>query len=94
MALSVEIECINKLPRLDPHQRISYIGGQNADGSRWKLDLDKAIVGIESGKWAFWTTGGGRLVDVIIAIHSGHKYLKTVSDGVQPDNLLSLPECP
>ena len=24
----------------------------------------------------------------------GHKYLKTDSDGEQPDNLLALPECP
>jgi hypothetical protein len=24
----------------------------------------------------------------------GHKYLATEADGEQPDNLLSLPECP
>jgi len=24
----------------------------------------------------------------------GNKYLKTVADGEQPNNLLSLPECP
>ncbi|WP_157785358.1 DUF3892 domain-containing protein, partial [Bradyrhizobium yuanmingense] len=25
---------------------------------------------------------------------NGHKYIKTKADGIQPDNLLSLPECP
>lgn len=94
MALSVRISCINKQPRYDPHERIRNVGGANDDGSRWKLGLDAAIAGVESGKWAFWTTGGGRTVDVIVAVHNGHKYLKTVSDGVQPDNLLALPECP
>jgi hypothetical protein len=32
---------------------------------------------------------------VIVAVSRlGHKYLKTEADGEQPDNLLSLPECP
>jgi len=94
VAISVQISCINKTPRTDPHERISNVGGANGDGSRWKLTLDGAIAGIEQGKWTFWTTGGGSIVDVIIATHNGRKYLKTRADGVQPDNLLKLPECP
>jgi hypothetical protein len=94
MAQNVEISCINKQPRLDPHNRISFVGGLNADGTQWKLSLDNAIAGVESGKWQFWTAGGGKSVWVIVASHNGHKYLKTVADGVQPDNLLALRECP
>jgi len=94
MAISVQIECINKRPRLDPHERISSIGGRNADGKRWKLSLDAAIEGIEQGKWTFWTLGGGQRANVVIAYHNMNKYLKTVADGAQPDNLLALPECP
>jgi Protein of unknown function (DUF3892) len=94
MAQSVQISCINKLPRTDAHERIKSIGGVNENKTRWKLDLDAAIAGVESGKWEFWTAGGGKSVWVIVASHSGHKYLKTVADGVQPDNLLALPECP
>jgi hypothetical protein len=94
MAQSVEISCVNKQPRQDPHERISYVGGLNPDGTRWKLSLDQAIQGIESGKWAFWTKGGGKKANVIIAVHNGRKYLKTVADGAQPDNLLALTECP
>ena len=38
-------------------------------------------------------SAGGVSVDVIVASHNGNKYLKTKNDGLQPDNLLSLPEC-
>lgn len=94
MAYSVEISCISKTFRNDPHERISYVGGVNDDGTRWKLSLDAAISGIENDKWSFWTRGGGRVANVIIATHNGHKYLKTVADDVQPDNLLKLADCP
>ena len=94
MAEDVQIKCIKKTKRTDPHERIHGVGGVNPDGGRWYLPLDQAIAGIEAGKWRFWTSGGGKSVWVIIATHKGQKYLKTEPDGVQPDNLLSLPECP
>lgn len=94
MAFSVQIQCINKRPRTDPHERISHVGGVNHDKTLWKLILDEAISGIETGKWTFWTQGGGMTADVVIATHNGHKYLKTTADKVHPDNLLALPECP
>ena len=94
MSFPVQIQCINRTDRTDPHERISHVGGVNEDGSRWKLTLDEAILGIENGKWTFWTMGGGRRADVIMATHNGHKYLKTVADGVHPNNLLALPDCP
>jgi len=62
---------------------------------RWKISQERAIQGIESGEWSFYVSRGGRTVDVIVATSRyGHKYIKTVADGEQPDNLLSLPECP
>ena len=94
MAAQVEIMCINKTNRTDPHERIHSVGGVNADGTTWKLSVDAAITGIESGKWKFWTTGGGKSVWVVVALHMGHKYLKTEPDEVHPNNLLALPECP
>jgi len=93
MASRIEITCINKAPRLDPHERISHVGGVNADGTSWRLDLDAAIRGVEGGTYQFYTRGGGREVDVVAATHNGHKYLKTRNDGIQPDNLLALTEC-
>jgi hypothetical protein len=94
MAASVRVSCINKSDRMNPHERIKNIGGVNADGTRWNLPEDKAIAGIRSGQWTFYVTVGSNTVNVIIANHLGRDYLKTVSDGIRPDNLLSLPECP
>jgi hypothetical protein len=94
MAQRVRIECINKTPRQDPHLRIRNVGGQNGDGTRWKMSEDEAIASVENGSYSFFVSAGGRAVDVIVAVHSGHKYLKTSADGLQPNNLLALPECP
>ena len=95
MAIEAEIKCINKTDRYSAHDRIKSIGGVNPDGQHWKLSIDEAIKGIEAGKWTFFVYQAGRKVRVIIAISAaGNKYLKTENDGEQPNNLLSLPECP
>ena len=94
MATRIRIQCINKTPRPDPHLRISHVGGLNADNTRWKLSLDDAIKGVENGTYSFFVHVGTMQVDVVVATHSGHKYLKTRNDGLHPDNLLSLQECP
>ena len=92
--MSIEILCINKSDRQNPHERILRIGGKNGDGTIWRLSQAEAIAGIEEGKWQFYASKGGSRVDVIVAVsHFGNKYIKTVSDGEQPNNLLSLPEC-
>jgi hypothetical protein len=95
MASRHQVRCINKTDRYNPHERIKNIGGANNDGTAWKIPQEEAIIGIESGKWEFYVSRQGRTVDVIVAVSAyGHKYLKTTADGVQPDNLLALPECP
>jgi len=95
MADSVQIGCINKSDRYNPHERITHVGGLNANGTRWKLTQEAAIQGIEAGKWRFYVSVDGDSVWVIVAVSQyGNKYLKTQNDGDQPNNLLSLPECP
>jgi hypothetical protein len=95
MAENHQVRCINKSDRFDAHDRIRNIGGVNANGSRWTVTQQEAIQGIESGTWAFYVSVGGHTVWVVVATSRfGHKYLKTQSDGEQPNNLLSLPECP
>lgn len=94
MASRHEVLCIRKTDRTNPHERITHIGGRNGDGKAWKITQEEAIAGIESGKWTFYVSRGGRTVSVVVAVSRwDHKYIKTEADGEQPDNLLSLPEC-
>lgn len=90
-----EVRCINKTDRYDAHERIRNIGGVSGDGTRWRITQQEAIEGIEGGKWSFFVARNGRAVDVVVAVSRfGNKYIKTEADGDQPNNLLSLPECP
>lgn len=88
-----QIRCITKSNSSEAHKRITHIGGRNDNGEQWKLTEQEAIAGIESGKWTFFVSVGGNATNVIIASRDGKKYLKTVADGEQPNNLLSLPTC-
>ena len=94
MAKSARIRCINKTDRLNPHERIRNVCGVNPDGGRWKQSQQQTIQEIESGEWEFYVSQAGRTVNVIVATHNGNKYIKTEADGIHPDNLLALPECP
>ena len=95
MATRVEIGCINKSDRFNPHERIINVGGVHIEGTRWKLSQTEAIHYIVKDTYLFYVNRGGNKVNVVIATsHYGYKYLKTTADGEQPDNLLSLPECP
>lgn len=95
MADSAQIMCINKHPRNSTVEHIQYFGGAGSNGVRWKASLADMIGYIESGKWQFYVSVGGKTAWVVIAISAaGHKYLKTQADGLLVDNLLSLPECP
>jgi Protein of unknown function (DUF3892) len=91
----LQVTCINKSDRYNAHERILNIGGVNGDGTRWKMSQEDAIRNIESATNEFFVIVGGREVNVIVAKSQyGNKYIKTEPDADQPNNLLSLPECP
>jgi hypothetical protein len=84
-----QVTCINKNNRESKYERITHIGGED-----WKLTQEKAIAEIESGKRSFYVSKDGKKVNVVVAKRNGSKYLKTEADDSEPNNLLSLPECP
>jgi hypothetical protein len=93
--VQIQVKCINKSDRYNPHERILSIGGTNPDGTRWKLSQQDAIAGIERGSGNSTLNMGEKSAWVIIALSAqGHKYLKTEADSEHPNNLLSFPECP
>jgi hypothetical protein len=91
------VVCINKHPtHQDPHNRIQRIGTSTSPSETtaskvWELaDVIRAI---EAGD-VFWSTDArGDRVQCIVAIHQGHKYVKTKNDGIHADNLLAKREC-
>ena len=93
MATTVQVSCINKRQHQNPHERITHIGGMNADGTRWKMTEPDAIVATETQRFSFYVSLAGKGVWVVVAVHEGRKYLKTEADGYAPNNLLSLREC-
>ncbi len=92
-----QVDCIVKDDRLNPYERIQYLGGPNAGGGRWKLSQDDVIKAIENNTYGsfFVQSADGRRVNLVVAVSRyGNKYVKTEADSQEPNNLLSLPSCP
>ena len=94
MAKLHQIHCVVRANRANPYERILSIGGLHPHGSRWMISQQEAIDALESGRVGFYVEVEGRRVPVVVAVsEDGHRYLKTEADGVQPGQLLALPEC-
>ena len=81
---------------MNPYERITHVGGLNPNGGRWKKTKQQVIREIDAGEWVYYV-GETALtkVKVITALSPyGNKYIKTEADGQEPNNLLSLQECP
>jgi ethanolamine utilization microcompartment shell protein EutL len=88
------IQCINKSDRASAVEAITHVGG-NIQGAPWKQSVETTIDEIESGKWDYYVQKERREVKVVVAVSRvGNKYLRTEADDYEPNNLLSLPECP
>lgn len=93
MANTAQITCINKIPRNDPNESITHVGGRGSQGP-WRLTLADAIGKIERKEWQFYVAVNGKSVWVVVATsRAGNKYLRTEADNSTTNNLLSLPEC-
>jgi Protein of unknown function (DUF3892) len=83
------VTCINKVPRDDPHDGITHLGGTN-----WRWTRQEVIASIEDGSNTFFTFVNNRRAEVRVVTGPNGKYVRTYADGVYNDNLLALPECP
>jgi hypothetical protein len=90
-----QVLCINKDDRYNPYERIQFIGGKFPDGNRWKISQADAINHIRNQEHSFFVSVSGVEAEVEVAISPYvHYYIKTKPDGNEPNNLLSLEECP
>ena len=97
MAVNVQVSCIRKRDRQNPHERIEGLGGMHL-GQRWYLEEEVIIAELEKPEsvrqWNFYTLVDGKTAWVVVAVHNGRKYLRTTADTTTRNHLLSLPECP
>jgi hypothetical protein len=85
----VRITCINKQPRINPHEGITHLGG-----AQWKWTRQQVVDSIEQRTNTFYTLANGKRADVGAVDGPNGKYVRTHADGYYNDNLLALPECP
>jgi len=85
-----------KTERTGAHERINAICGLTPDGSHWTLTHEDAVSQVENGNCRFYIERPrDQRYDVIVAMDvRAHRYLRTVADRDQPDQLLYLPACP
>jgi len=84
-----QVLCINKIPRLNPHEGITHLGGNG-----WRWTRGEVIKSIEDRTNTFFTLVGPKRDNIGVVEGPNGKYLRTYADGVWSDNLLALPECP
>ncbi|WP_404549666.1 DUF3892 domain-containing protein [Bradyrhizobium diazoefficiens] len=95
-------ECVRRLFFVifapDSQQESSPLSGRKSTQATVRIcgasSVVQTIRDIESGAWEFYVQEDGLTAGLIVAKHEGHKYIKTTADGIQPDSLLSLAECP
>lgn len=84
-----QVTCVNKVPRDNPHEGITHLGGNG-----WRWTRQEVIDSINAGTNTFYTMDKGKRADVGV-VHGAHGgYVRTYADNQWNDNLLALDECP
>ena len=85
----VQVTCINKVPREDPHEGITHLGN-----SAGKWTRQQVVDWIQSETNTYFTmSAAGKRVEIGVVNGPTGKYARTYADGIWTDNLLALPEC-
>lgn len=87
----VQVTCINKVPRDNPREGITHLGGSG--GSGWRWTQQEVIDSIKTRTNTFYTLVGGKRADVDGVKGPSGEYLRTKADDQWNDNLLALSEC-
>jgi hypothetical protein len=95
--MAVKITCINKDngDHYDPHEAITHLGWINeSNGNTGKSTRAEMVKFLEDGNNAYTKDNAGNVAYLVVRVsRSGNKYVKTVADGKETDNLLYLIEC-
>lgn len=95
--MSVRIKCINKDngDHYDAHEGITHLGWVNeSDNKSGKSTRAEMVKFVEGGGKAYTKDSLGNVAYLVVRIsRSGNKYVKTVADDKETDNLLYLMEC-
>jgi hypothetical protein len=95
MAQFRQILSLVKADSSQPHERITHVNGVDPTGQPWTMTQAEAVASVEAGTWRFYASVWGRANWVVVATTAeGDKYLKTETDGLQPNNLLTVPAGP
>lgn len=84
----LQVTCINKTPRNNPHEGITHLGGFG-----WKKTREQVVREIDARVNTFYTSVNGTRANVAVREGTNGKYVQTHADGYWNDNLLALPEC-
>jgi len=93
----LHIVCINKDGgnHQDPHEGISRFGWVNDQtNARGNFSRTEMISFLEGNGLAYVRDHFGRTAMLVVRTRLGRKYVKTIADGRETDNLLALNECP
>ncbi len=84
----VQVTCVNKIPRNNPHEGITHLGGYG-----WRWTRQQVVDSIHAGANTFFTLVAAKRAEVGIVHGPNGDYLRTHADGYYNDNLLALAEC-
>jgi hypothetical protein len=90
--IQMRITCVQRLSKRSG--KIVAVGGENEDGSKFLLPVNEAIRLLESGRFGFFVDQQGlqRVLVRVVTRKNGQKFLRTVADRKNPNNLEKLPD--
>jgi hypothetical protein len=84
------VSTVNRAYSSDPLERIESISGMNSDRTRWSFSQAAAIACIEAGTDTFSIKTGDQIVQLVVHVNRGEKYLQSERERTHPDDLLQL----